>query len=362
MVELRAVKHLEEIEQLVDLFRISFNSNMSPELWNWKYLQNPLAPAAAEVIVALDKGKVVGARPFLLAEMWLDNKRVLTAQHCNTMVHPGYRNRGIFNRMGQLAIQYLKENNYTLSYGFPALISRPGFLRQGWRVVAPTETMFRVVHPQKLISYKLKNKLLGKGLGFFYDKFLNTKMAESFQPSSAFQVEIFDQFTEELKGIDNLRDKSAIDLVRSEANLRWRFDRHPEHSYKYILAKRDKKLWGYAVVSVQEKADGLVYGMITDYLVKNGDIACFQALIKSSLSELEKSECDIISIWAFSEPKFREQLLKYLGFKSSIRFPYNRVSYYGYLDALLIDERVAERVNIYDKENWRVTYAFLDSA
>lgn len=361
MVELRALKHLDEIEQLVDLFRLSFNLDMSPELWNWKYLQNPLASAAAEVVVALDKGKVVGARPFLLTEMWLDNKRVLTAQHCDTMVHPDYQNQGIFNRMGKVAIQYLKENNYALSYGFPAPISRPGFLRQGWRVVVPTETMFRVVHPQKVISNKLKNKSLGNVLGFFYDKFLNSEITEKRQPSSSFQVEIFDRYTEELKSLDNLRDDSVIDLVRSEANLRWRFDQHPEYSYKYILARRGGELWGYAVVSVQEKADGLVYGIITDYLVKSRDIACFQALIKSSLDELGKSGCDVIYTWAFSEPEFREQLSKHLGFKSSSRFPYNRVSYYGYLDALLIDERIAERVDIYDKESWRVTCAFLDS-
>jgi len=361
MIEIRLVEHLAEIEQLVDLFRASFNLNMSLEIWNWKYLQNPLAFAAPEVIVALDDGRLVGARPFLLTEMWLDNERVITAQHCDTMVHPNYRNEGIFNRMGQFAVQYLKENNYTLSYGFPAPMSRPGFLKQGWRVVAPIEIMFRAVNPQKLISYKLKSKILGNGLGFFYDKFLNAKMADDFRLSSAFHIDVFDQYNQELKEIDTLRDEFVIDLVRSENNLRWRFDRHPEHVYKYILAKRYGKVWGYAVVSIQEEANGLVYGMIIDYLVKNRDIACFQALMKSSLNELGKSECDILNMWAFIEPEFREQLLKYFGFKSFYSFPYNKIFDCGYLDAILIDERISERINIYDKENWRVTYAFHDT-
>jgi len=67
-------------------------------------------------------------------------------------------------------------------------------------------------------------------------------------------------------------------------------------------------------------------------------------------------------MWAFSEAKFREQLLKHFGFKSSFKFFYSKVFGYEYLDAILIDERGAERVNIYEKENWRVTYAYRDTA
>ncbi len=359
MVEIRLVKHLEEKEQLLDLFRVSFGQNMSPELWDWKYLKNPLAPAAPEVIVALDNDKIVGARPFLLTEMWLDNEKVRTAQHGDTMVHPEHRNKGIFSRMGQFAIQYLKDNDYALSYGFPGPMSRPGFLKQGWQIVVPTEIMFRAVHPQNLIANKLRSKFLGSGLGFFYDRLLN-KTTETFQPSSSFQVEVFDQYTDELKEVDALRDESVIDLVRSESYLRWRFDWHPDHNYKYIVAKRDGKLWGYAVINIQEKANGLIYGMITDYLVKNRDIACFGILINRCLDELEKSECDIALIWAFSEPELREQLLKHFDFKSSLKFPYKKFIGYGYLDAILTNEQVAKRINIYDKDNWRVTYAYKD--
>ncbi len=302
----------------------------------------------------------MGARPFLLTEMWLADKKLKTAQHCDTMVHPEYRNKGIFNRMGQFAIQYLKKNGYALSYGFPAPMSRPGFLKQGWRIVAQTETMFRAVHPQKLISSKLRSRLLGNGLGFFYNKLLNTKTVETSQPSGSFQIEAFDHFTDELKEIDTLRDELVIHLVRSESYLQWRFDWHPDYNYKYITVKRDKKLRGYAVISVQKERSGLVQGIIVDYLIKNRDTTCIRLLINRCLDELEKAECDIVLIWAFSEPKLREQLVKHFGFKSSLKFPYKKVFGYRYLDAILIDEQVAKRVNIYDKDNWRVTYALRD--
>ncbi len=360
VIEVRLVKHLEEKERFLDLWRVSFGYGMSEELWNWKYLQNPLASPDPEVIVALDNGEIVGARPFLPAEMWLGNEKIRTAQHCDTMVHADHRNKGIFNRMGQFAIQYLRENGYALSYGFPGPISRPGFLRQGWRIVVETEIMFKAIHPQKLISHKLGSKLLGSGLGFFYDKILNIDKTGSETPSP-FQVSVFDQFMDELREVDTLRDKKVIDLVRSEGYLRWRFDWHPEHNYKYVLAKRDDKLLGYAVVRVRKEGSGLLYGIIVDYLVKDRDIACFRVLIDGCLIELKKQECDVALIWAFSEPELRDELLQHFGFKSSAKFPYNKFYSHGYLDAVQTNEQLAERANIYDKKNWRVTFAYPDT-
>ena len=361
MVEIRLVKHSAEKEKLLNLFRASFGYNISVEHWDWKHLQNPLAFSDPEVIVAVDGGKIVGARPFLPAEMWLGGEKIKTAQHCDTMVHPDYQGKGIFNRMGQFAIRYLKDNGYALSYGFPGPMSRPGFLKQGYRIVAETENVFRVVHPQKLLSYKLGNNPLAGGLGFFYNALLNTEAKKTTRFSDSLQVELFDRFTDDLKDVDDIRDKSGINLVRSERYLRWRFDKHPDHNYRYVIAKRDGKLWGYAVVSVQQQPNGLVNGLIVDYLVKNKDLACFRVLIDKCLNELGKSESDILLVWAFNEPKLREQLLKYFGFKSSFKFPYNKLFRYAYIEAMLIDEKVADAVDIYDKNNWRVTHAYPDT-
>jgi hypothetical protein len=292
--------------------------------------------------------------------MWLGNQKVKAAQHTDTMVHPEYQGKGIFNRMGMFAIGYLKENGYALSYGFGNEKSRPGFLKQGYRLVALNETIFRPINPQKLVSYRLGNKVLGGGLGFLYDKLLNIKPREAFQPATSFQLEVFDQFNDELKEIDTLRDESLINLVRRESYLEWLFDQRPNRDYQYIVAKKDRTVWGYIVVSAQEQNDGLVYGYIVDHLVKDRDIDCFRALINRSLGELEKWGCDIVIIWALGEPVLREELLKHLGFKSTLLFPYNRFSGHGFLNAIRLDDQVAAGVDIYDEKDWRVTCAYWD--
>ena len=128
------------------------------------------------------------------------------------------------------------------------------------------------------------------------------------------------------------------------------------------IAKKEDKLWGYAVISVQPQPNGFVNGLIVDYLVKNKDLSCFRVLIDRCLNELGKSQLDIVLAWAFSEPQLRKELLKHSGFKSSVKFPYNKMFGYNYLEAMLIDEKLAEGVDIYDSSNWRVTHAYADIA
>lgn len=94
-----------------------------------------------------------------------------------------------------------------------------------------------------------------------------------------FRVAVSDYFSDELKGVDSLRDRSAIDLVRSEAYLRWRFDENPEHKYTYIIANERDELRAYATISIQEEGESLRNGMIVDYLVKNNNIDCFRELM-----------------------------------------------------------------------------------
>jgi hypothetical protein len=219
----------------------------------------------------------------------------------------------------------------------------------------------RPINPQKLLSCRLGNKVLGTGLGFLYDKLLNIKPQEAFQPSAPFQMEVFDQFNDELKEIDTLRDESLIELVRSESYLRYRFDRCPNRDYRYVVAKKDKTLWGYAVVSVHGQRSGLIHGYIVDHLVRDRDIACFQALITKSLDELEKWGCDIGMIWTLGESVLRKELLEHIGFKSSLMFPYSRFSSHRYLTVKGINEQATAAVNVYNKDNWRITYAYSDT-
>ena len=364
MITIELAKHRQRRDELLDLFRLSFGHDMSAELWDWKYLRNPLTTAEPEVIVALDSGKIVGARPLLFDRMWLGNKKIKVAQTGDVMVHHHYRRQGIYSQMNEFALNYCKANGYSLLYSFPSRITLQVNLKQGWEIVTEVETLFQTVNSQKLLAHKLKSRLLGNISGYFYDNLFSTKIKNTKQItplSDSLQVSSFDRFDDNLSAVDTLRDNSRIDLVRDETCLKWRFDQHPEHKYKYITVQRDEHLCGFAVISAQEIPSGLIDGKIVDFLVKDGDVDYFRLLINECLNDLRELECDLISIWVFTQPHLRRELFKHYDFKSSTKFPYNAFFGKCYFAAQEIDDRATEKIDIYDKNNWRVSNAYLDT-
>ncbi len=358
MIEIRTIAHAEEVCQLTELFALSFGQSTTAALWEWKYAKNPLARFMPHITVAMDGGKVVGARPYLLSELWLNHEKVIAAQHCDTMVHPDYRRQGIFNRMGREAVRYLYEHGCMLSYGFPGPMSRRGFLSQGYRKLLPNEILFRLVKPGQIIACNVKNRPLGKSLGYLCDLVPLSKGLRVAPEARDYQVEVSACYPDEMKVLDSFRKKTVIDLARTESYMRWRFDAHPERSYRYILAKKGGSLEGYALVSVQKQRRGVIAGFIVDYLVKGDDRACFHALMVRALQEIEENECHVVVAWAAGDPGLRRELLEHFAFRSSANFPYRKVMDTGYMDVLLVDERKAGLLDVYDKNNWRVTYAY----
>jgi len=315
-----------------------------------------------EVIVAMDKGRIVGARPFMFVEMWLGEEKIKAAQHVDTMVHPEYQGKGLFNIMGQYSLEYLKENGYALSYGFSNTLSRRGFLKQGYRVIGPLDFMFKVLRSRNMMLRYLKNELLGSLAGTCFDRvFVKKPKALSGLPDT-FNFITADQYIiEELKDVDALRDRKAINLVRNEKFLRWRYDTHPHFKYKYIVLKRKEELVGYAVISARKEGSGLTHGLILDFLVKDNDSDCFRVLQDKCYKELDQLGCDYMNIWMVCQLNQMNKLLKRSRFRSVVKFPFKKHYSDHLLDAILIQEQMAELINIYDKESWRLSAAFSDT-
>lgn len=118
---------------------------------------------------------------------------------------------------------------------------------------------------------------------------------------------------------------------------------------------------GLTVINTQETLSGLIDGKIIEYVVKNDDIDCFRLLIGECLKELSKLECDFISIWVFTQPHFRKELLKHYDFKSSTKFPYNIFFKKCYFAAQEMDDIATEKIDLYEKNSWKVSNIYLDT-
>ena len=357
MIQYKLVKHSEYLEPLLALFQQAFGFSMPQEYWRWKYLLNPASSPASELIVAEDTDVLVGARPFFMAGFMWGNQKLTAAEHSDTMVHPQYRNQGIFSRMGQLSAEHIKAAGVDLSFGFPGAMSRPGFMRQGYRKVTAVDNMLKVIDAPSLIARRLNYRLMGVALRRGYDRKSPARLPPVETP---FAVETLDVYHQALDGLDTLRQRAVIDLERSAAYLRWRFDSHPLRKYKYVLAKLDGVLWGCAVINLPQQSDKDRSGILVDYAIKDGDAACLRAVLRRCLWEFNLAGCDNVRSWAFSQPHLQRELSGRFGFKSALKFPYNKILDQGYMDALLVNEQLADKLDIYNPRNWKLTRAFAD--
>jgi GNAT superfamily N-acetyltransferase len=358
MVEIALMNCSESIKTLIDLHTASFESNLSQEYWKWKFVENPMAQDVQKVVVALDGGKIVGARPHMFGEMWLKDKKTRVAQHCDTMVHPDYQRKGIFTRMEIFALKQLQTQGIAFSYGFPNKLSRGGFLKLGYKRVIDTMAAVFPVNSYSLISTKTKSKFIAKTASFLFNLILNRKKRISFLEDSTFEFEVLNKFTAGMEDIELVRSNAKIDLVRSKKFLQWRFDSHPVFDYKYVLIKKNRKLLGYAVVSVQTDRSGITIGRIVDHVVTGSDINCYRHLMNKSLLELDELDSDCYAVFASGEPELEKVLLKDFGFKSLRKFPYKRFIDDGCMDAIQINKHFCNNLDISNGRNWRVTYAF----
>ena len=276
MVRLETVSHRENINDLENLFNLSFGSKIHKGFWEWKYVLNPIGEGLTAV--AKDNGKIVGARPYIPFQMWVNNSKVKTLNGGDGMVHPDYQRRGIFTKMTQSAFERYTNSGYSFMIGFPNQQSAPGGLKIGYKILAYIETLFYPLNTGKLISTKLDIKYIPDIMGFLYKKLFLSMPKLDVLPEE-FEFMTFSEYSDELRYVDELRDKSSIDIVRSEEYLKWRFDQHPKHKYKYIIAKKNGQLYGYAVISKQKQSKGILNGRVIDYSIKDNDIECCKGII-----------------------------------------------------------------------------------
>lgn len=120
----------ENILDIINLFNDTFSNSLEMSYFNWKYLQNPFG-SSLHLLGYLDN-KLILSRSF-----WNVNFKELRAYQCvDTCVSPIVQGKGIFKK-SQL---FLDESFNDLSYyNLPNNISKPIYLRLGWKIIKKTK-------------------------------------------------------------------------------------------------------------------------------------------------------------------------------------------------------------------------------
>jgi len=232
----------EDERGVLKLWQIAFNSTMSPELFRWKYLENPYSQTM--LLCVADSDDIVtfyGGIPYLFQY----GKRVVPAVHLmDIMSHPMHRQNRVFEKTArQFMSHFCTPENLLLMYGFPGEFH----YSIGERILN-----YRKVTQSIYLTFSLNSA------GDIHDFPLRVLSGEL----NGLSMELLKSMEENDLWFDSLwaecTDDYPFAIVRDSKFVNWRFFNHPEREYsvlKFALSSGDSSSSGKSSYISESIAD-----------------------------------------------------------------------------------------------------------
>lgn len=205
----------EDENGVLKLWEIAFNSTMSPELFRWKYLENPYSQTMLLCVAETDEiVTFYGGIPYLFQY----GKKVVPAVHLmDIMSHPMHRQNRIFEKTARQFMAYFcTPENLLLMYGFPGEFH----YSIGERILN-----YRKVTQSIYLTFSLNSA------GDIHDCVLPGAL-------NGLSMELLKSIEDNDLWFDNLwaecRDDYPFAIVRNSKFVNWRFFNHPEREYTVL--------------------------------------------------------------------------------------------------------------------------------
>lgn len=291
------------------LFSACYGGREFPlQYWKWRFRD---APAGQGVIVLAWDGERMAAHYAVTpVTLWVGGQKCGTGLSGTTMTHSDYRGRRLFPILAEQTYELMHQRGLEMVWGFPNDLSHRGIIKDiRWTDISEVPT-FRLHLP----SGRLKLR----------------------------PAEAVDEIEELGSDFDELwaaaRERYSVIALRDRATLTWRYRFNPVDIYRFIAARRDGELAGYAVL--KQYGDEL---HITDYLARDLD-ADLELMHKAIHIALEESRT-AVSLWLNCNlPLHRE--LERLGFVNE-----ERITYFG---GRLLGDGLGG-AGMYDYRSWYLT-------
>lgn len=361
-MHIEAVRHKDYAYELTRLFNDVFGVNISQRTWSWKYLDNPLADPEPEIVVAIDNGRIVGARPLLRVNLLYHNNRLRCVVPCDTMVHKDYRRQGIFSQMNEVALNIEEKHGTALVFNFPNRISGAGYLKQGWREVTFLEDYVRLLRPSRVGHAITGNAVLSSILGVGYSAFCGWRGTDVEATMHGVDIAVYGRWPSVLRQVDAAYDSLRLELERSEEFMRWRLDSNPLERNLYIVASQGSTLLGFAVLAIGERFGNLMQGLVADIVICEQHPRLIHTLIATVLKTAADNGCDYVRAWPNKSAGLSKGVLSGFGFLTVMSRLNRRVSP-DRLPRLVIKKLnpfLLFGSNVRAVEGWNVTPLFRD--
>ena len=263
--------HPGDEKGILDLWKTAFKSNMDPDLFKWKYLDNPYNKTM--MLCVTDKSEIVtfyGGIPF---KFQYNEDIVYVVNLMDIMSHPNHRENRIFEKTARRFIEYFcTPDNLLLMYGFPG--------------------EFHYSIGERILNYKKISNVLY--LRAFPNELINKKNPAQ---KNIVELEIIENYDGPAKEFDlvweNCKSYYPFSIVRDASFVKWRFFDHPQKQYNVLRFKNsdDDSFVAYAVLTVNERK-----ATIVDLLLPDSQIL-FEQIINCISEYVIGLDLNQIDIW-----------------------------------------------------------------
>lgn len=275
-----------ELSKYLSLFEKCFGKrvNINKELFNWFNFGQP--DSQNYNFGFLLGNELVAAYGLLPVDVRINGHIIKAALCTNVMTDPSYSGKGLFARIGELSIDFMKNKGVNLCIGIPNENAIKGHLKIGWNKLDSID-FFEISKDSYLNLYKVDTRI---------------KLVEAFN----FKDYEFDVFYE---------DKFDLHLIRNSKWINWRTSK-PNSVYRKFCLFNDDILKGYIILKeYYDEALAIQKLHIVDYLYSS--ITDFEPLIEHALNYAKTNNFDLVNVWNFSASQEKTSILNKLGLKKS---------------------------------------------
>lgn len=276
-----------------------YNREQWMKWWHWMYKENPAASGKIWIWLADDDSRIVGQYAVMPVVMKIAGKTIIGAQSLDTMTHPEYTRRGIFETLTNKVYREAETEGIHIVYGFPNKLSYPGFTKKlKWFDVATMQIMFKPLNWENTLKIRVKNKFLLKlfaiGAHLVSKGFVRTQSPPVVEGLTITQVFSFDDRINDFWG--KVSNRYKIIVIRNRAYLNWRYGA-PNAKYIIYIAEGNKEIFGYLVLRCLQREYTKV-GLIFDILAQSEEVARYlllEAVERCKREKMHLIQCNLIA-------------------------------------------------------------------
>jgi len=208
-----------DIEGIIACLKRSLGESSSPktrEYWQWKHVDNPFGESP--VLVAIDKGKIIGVRAFMRWSWRWSGKNYRALRAVDTATDPDYQGQGIFKKLTLKLVEQCKEQGYHFIFNTPNEQSRPGYLKMGWEQVGKLPVRLKIDSRWKMVKAYINKDVSMPDVDHALPMFNLPTALKNFDDS-----------------ISRYPRPTGINTIKNKKYIQWRYVDCPvQHYYGYL--------------------------------------------------------------------------------------------------------------------------------